>query len=182
VAVRVALALVLFSAAACRCERAPSGDGEGAADADRSAELALLFEELAAATRRGDGARARELAATTRLEQPRAWFVRVFGDELGARLAAEFVSYDDSHAKLPGLVARVLASDESRVVVHRVAAADAPGASEAQKQALAAMRDPVPLYTAELVAPGSQHGYRLESFVYERGGFRFVGRLGPVTP
>jgi hypothetical protein len=64
------------------------------------------------------------------------------------------------------------------VSVTKIESATDDNGTGSQKQALAAMKVKVPLYTVRFrEQPGTSSGYTLWSFVYVDGGFRFIGKM-----
>jgi hypothetical protein len=110
-----------------------------------------------------------------------AWFRSVFGDDVGGKLAED---YGKMSPNLVSGLARVFEErakqGEMFVAVHKVESATDARATGAQKQALAAMKTKVPLWTVKFTdSPGATGltGYTLWSFVYVGGQFRLAGKM-----
>jgi hypothetical protein len=154
---------------------APASAGQPESEAG----LKTVIEELLAAGKAGDAARVEELARGMVLPDHEAWFRRVFGAELAAKLAAEYAKLIATLEKeFDALLAQVLKENRTSVRVKAFRKADAPEANENQKRALRAMKTKVTLYSARLVrAEDKVGGIHFYSFVYVDGAFRFVGKL-----
>lgn len=106
-----------------------------------------------------------------------AWFKRVFGDDAGGRLAAEYEQHEPELPNLQRLFARL--SKEGAVVleVHKAENKDDPDVNGYEAEGLAARKEPIALYSARLGKKGQRYGTYLWSFAYVDGGFRLIGRL-----
>src|SRR5215212_5583716 len=134
--------------------------------ADDAASLQKLIEATLAAVKAGQHDKATALVKPMTLPNATAWFRKVFGDDLGAKLAAEY------NTMAPDLTAGLVAVFEGRVKdgrtlvsVTKVESSADDNATGAQKQALAAMKVKLPLYSVRLrEQPGTSPGYTLWSF------------------
>jgi hypothetical protein len=145
---------------------------------ETAAGLQQQLGALYAAVRDKDEARGRVLISALRLPNADAWFRRVFGDEAGARLGAEYATATARlDAELGRLFAKVIEKGQSEIRTLRFDRADDPKAVGNQKDTMAAMKSPQALYSARFVKPGEGLGMHLYSFVYADGMFRLAGKM-----
>jgi hypothetical protein len=140
--------------------------------------LTKLTQDILAASKANEKDKLAELIKGLRLPSHEAWFKKVFGDEKGAKLATE---YSDSLKKfdedMTKFFADIVKEGKSEVSVLVVKSADDKEATGLQKDALAAMKQKVTLYTAQMKKPGQEAGTTLWSFVYVDNGFRLAGKM-----
>lgn len=170
------LALVLLSTTTGVAQ--PAGrrvQGGGAAD---TTALRVQMTDLLNATRSGDQARLSSGIRSLLLQQPEAWFRSVFGDRAGAPLGAEYAEQSrEIEAELAELFGDVISEGYSEIRISVHSAPDDFEATGLQKDALAAMTAPVPLYSVRFVRPGERSGIHLWSFVSVDGAFRLAGKM-----
>ena len=123
------------------------------------------------------------LMASLRLEEHPLWMARVFGNELGAALSAQYQPQSDEI----GLLVRVLREQFDKglteLQVYRFQTATATSATGYQSEALRQMVAPEALYSVRLSSKDRSQSFHLWSFVHNNGSFRFVGKLrGVATP
>jgi hypothetical protein len=106
-----------------------------------------------------------------------AFFKRVWGDDAGARLAAEYKQHEPEMLFLQKLFFRLAKEGAVVLEVHKAEKADDQEINGYEAEGLSAMKQPIPLYSARLGKKGQQHGAYLWSFAYVDGGFRLIGRL-----
>lgn len=153
-----------------------AGDG-GAVYREGTKGLEQLFRDLMAAVQDHDNDRAKALITSLELKDPKAWFRKRFGDELGDKLAAEYAPAVGNFDQLERVLAGLVAHHETDLTVE---AFDKPGDPEAtgyQNLALAAMVKPTPLYSVRLSSAERDNAFHIWSFVYDDGGFHWVGKM-----
>ncbi len=150
--------------------------------ADTSDGLRRLMLEVYASTRDGD-LKSEGLIRALRLPSHAGWFARVFGEPAAAKLTAEYGAVLQSfEADAAKLFAGVVQKGQSDIRVVRFTSAGDPAAVGNQRDAMAAMTTPTPLYSVRFVQPGEKLGMHLYSFVHADGGFRFAGRMTAAKP
>jgi hypothetical protein len=187
--VALAAALVLLAAACGNDDQGTSSASApptepGAAtplDYDQSTDgLRRLLEDLLDAVRADDRTKIDRLTGSLQLEDPKAWFNDIFGNELGDKLTADYQEVAGAFGQLESLFDGLLEAGQTNVAVERFHEAGDPNATGYQNLALAAMRNNSPLYSARFTADDQAAGFHLWSFVYDGGGFRWVGKLKAV--
>ncbi len=144
---------------------------------ESKAGLSTLFEDLVAAIGRGDDAQVDGTVRGFVLVDPDAWFAKTFGADAGKALAGDYRVAAAAIDQLTGLLRELVRDGQTEVVVERFDSANDPAAVGYQALALAKMERPVALYSVRLRAPGQRRGFHLWSFVYQDGGFRWIGKL-----
>jgi hypothetical protein len=147
--------------------------------ADSPLVLKRRIEAILAATAAGDLAAQKRLFQELKLPPEGRWFRRTFGDDLGARLSAEYSQLlPDLEPELMELFKTALSRRAARsdrttpeVQVRRIDKATDHEATGLQSRALAAMKTPTALYTVRVA------GISLWSFVHTAGAFRLVGKM-----
>lgn len=136
--------------------------------------LKKLMEDIVAAKKAGDKEKVSRLYQGLLVPNYEAWFKKTFGEEKGVKTAVE---YKELTAKFEEDMNKwfdqILEKGGPEIQVTHVEKADDPEATGAQKTALAAMKQPIALYTARF-APAQ---IKLWSFAYIDGGFRLVGKM-----
>ena len=143
--------------------------------------LAEQFRGILAAAADRDQAKLQKLIEPLRLPNSKEWFTDTFGEEKGAKLAAKydqdskvfFAGFDDLMLRLPD-------PGNWKVSVVHVDQIGDPKAKSLQMFALAAMKDPVPLYTVSLTRPGTKSSVIVWSLVYVDGSFHWLGKMEGV--
>jgi len=147
----------------------------------RQEELKVLIEEILQALKAGQNEKASKLVKRFILPNHRSWFSRVFGDEAGAKLSAEYEkTIGQLEFGLISLFGEVVKKDQLLVRINRFKAAGDNEATGLQNAALASMKTPIDLYSVRMVKFGEKYGTHLWSFVYEDGAFRFAGKMRAV--
>jgi hypothetical protein len=142
--------------------------------------LQKLNEDVLAAVKADDKAKAGALIRSFALPKSEEWFKRVFGDETGARLQAEYEGFlKDFERQALDLYSKCLQEGRTQVLAVRVHK-PGPEATGLQTAALEAMKAPVALYTAKFAKPGEEPGVSLWSFVHVDGTFRLIHKLRTV--
>ena len=142
------------------------------------ATLQKLMEDTLAAVKAGQKDKVAALLKPLVLPDATTWFKKVFGDDIGAKLGAEYSKMSPTLATdLAGIFEGRVKDGRTIVSVTKVESATDPNATGLQKQALAAMKTKVPLYTVRFVEKPGMPGYTLWSFVYVDGQFRLVGKM-----
>jgi hypothetical protein len=110
------------------------------------------------------------------------WFRRVFGEKLGDQLATSLRGVDTAAgvASLVETFADQVRNGRTVVQVERFTGQHT-GATGYQNRAMAAMKNPEPVYSVRLLEPGKTLGYHLYNFIFTEGGFRLVGKM-PLPP
>lgn len=145
---------------------------------DTADGLKKLAEDLLAASKAGEKDKVSTLVKGFVLPGHEAWFKKVFGDEKGTKLAEMYAKIlPKIEAELTKAFEERVAKGQTEVKVFKIEKADDPNATGAQKDALAAMKSPVPLYTLKMAKAGEESGFSMWSFVYVDGGFRFGTKM-----
>lgn len=143
--------------------------------------LAQFFKDQLSLAAARDHATLHERFKSLILPNSEAWFTDVFGDEKGPKLAEEYKeSTKNLAAKLTSLFLQLRDPKLLEVTVICVETVDDPNAKAFQTLALAAMKQPVALYTAAVGKPNESAAITIWSLVYSDGQFRFVGRMTAV--
>ena len=149
-----------------------------ALQADSAEALQKLNEQILAA----DAEKSAALIKALVLPDSAAWFKKTFGDEVGAKLDAEYQGMTkDFDAQLGKLYAKCKADGQTAVRAIRIEKAG-PEATGLQNSAFEAMKAPVALYTVKLTKPDEKLGMSLWSFVHVDGAFRLAGKMRAVKP
>ena len=150
--------------------------------AESAEGLEALVNDLAAAVEDGKDKQASAISASLELPDAAAFFSKTFGDEIGARLTAEYEPQRGNFAKLPKLM-EIQRSGRGRTVisVERYTDAADGAVTGVQKLALEAMVAPTALYSLRMTEPGKTSGFHLYSFAYVDGGFRMLGKMKKVS-
>lgn len=118
------------------------------------------------------------LVKSLELPDAEAWFKKVFGDDKGSKVAAQYKSNTSMlQQDLARLFAKIVNDGQTEIRITRFEKADDPQATGNQKDVLSAMKSPVPLYSARFVKPGETLGMHLYNYVYVDGTFRAVGKM-----
>jgi hypothetical protein len=140
--------------------------------------LEQMAKDLMTATRGGNPQRSKELLFALKLPDYENWFIAHFGKELGQRAAEEYKPFYEDIGLLE-VVLMQLSVDEKQEEVEgkRIVDPNDPEAVGYQSEALLKMIKPVPLYSVRYKQPNGQKVFHLWSFVYEKGTFRYVGKM-----
>jgi len=140
--------------------------------------LEKLTQDIMAAVKDGKTDKAAELAKSMVLPNHEAWFVKTFGEAKGKELAEQYGRQAASFDKdMVGLIEAQLKQNRTNVKAYKLESADDDNGTGAQRAAIAAMKEKVPLYGVRLVEPGKTAGMHLWSFVYIDGTFRHAGKM-----
>lgn len=146
--------------------------------ANDPATLQKLMEDTLAAVKAGQKDKVAALLKPLVLPDATTWFKKVFGDDIGAKLGAEYNSMSSTlPTDLAGIFEGRVKDGRTIVSVTKVESATDPHATGLQKQALAAMKTKVPLYSVRFAEKAGMPGYTLWSFMYVDGQFRLVGKM-----
>jgi hypothetical protein len=162
----------------CSSDDAPAGVDRYP---DGTAGLEQLFTDLVAALEKGDLARAHALSRSLALSEPRTWFTSTFGSADGQRLSAAYANDITTIEQLADALAPLVARGQTRVVIDALERPSDPDAVGYQDLALQGMKRKVTLYSVRLVRPAGPETFHLWSFVYDHGGFRWIGKLKPLA-
>ena len=161
--------------------QAPGTQPAKPAYAETKEGLTKLIQDVLAAGKANEKDKLAALIKDLRLPNHDSWFKKTFGDEKGAKLAAEYgeslKKFDEDITKL---FADMVKDGKTQVTVLIVKAPDDKEATGLQKDALAAMKEKVALYTVRMTKPGEESGTTLWSFVYVDGGFRLAGKMRAI--
>lgn len=143
--------------------------------------LKKQMEDLLAAVKAGDEAKAGPLARNLLLPNAETWFKETFGEEVGARCNAEYAERAQDPAEFEKQVLKLFKDRvEKGAVGVKTHVAEGDEATGAQKAAIAAMKKPAKLYTVRFQKADGDMGFTLWSFVHVDGAFRLVGKLRAV--
>ena len=108
----------------------------------------------------------------------RTWFKKVFGDSIGMKLDNDYsADLNAAEKDLADLYVQILNDRQTDIRVIKFDKAGDPSLTPLQKQALLAMKNPVPLYSVRFVKPGEKDGLHVWSFVHVDGSFRLAGKM-----
>jgi hypothetical protein len=140
--------------------------------------LKKLMSDILDAQKSGDTAKFKSLVKDLELPDAEGWFKNVFGDDKGAKAAAQYKSQTSSlQQDLEKLFAKIVSDGQTEIKITRLEKADDPQATGNQKDVIAAMKNPVPIYSARFVKPGETLGMHLYNYVYVDGTFRLAGKM-----
>ncbi|MGZ8843933.1 MAG: hypothetical protein ACXW18_09750 [Pyrinomonadaceae bacterium] len=143
--------------------------------------LKKLMSDIYEAQKSGDKDKMSRLMKSLELPDADAWFKKVFGADVGARVAAQHKTISGSlNSDLERIFAKVVNDGQSEIRITRLEKADDPNANGNQRDVLAAMKEPVPLYSVRFVKPGETAGMHLYNYVYVDGTFRVAGKMDAV--
>jgi len=145
---------------------------------ENSEGLKQLFADLLAASQERQGQKVYALMRSLLLPDANKWFTDTFGEDVGSPLAEEYTrEMEKFPAAMTGLFLRLTNPKDLKITVTAVEQSDDPNARIHQRFALAAMANPVPLYTVKLQKENSSSHITLWSIVYVDGGFRLTGKM-----
>lgn len=149
---------------------------------DESADgLKKLMSDIYEAQKSGDKDKLSRLLKSLELPDAEAWFKKVFGADVGAKVAAQHKTISGSIiSDLERIFAKVVTDGQSEIRITRLEKADDSNANGNQKDVLAAMKEPVPIYSVRFVKPGETLGMHLYNYVYVDGTFRVAGKMDAV--
>jgi len=151
------------------------------ASKDNSADVKAAVDRGLAVAKTGDKAKVSAWSRELVLPNAETWFKKVFGDELGKKVAAEYATNSKDFEELGGLLDDANKRGATEVRVVRVADASDREATGLQKSALEAMKKKGPLYTAMFCEPGKKESsISLWSFVVADGKPYLVGKMKAV--
>ena len=140
--------------------------------------LKKLMSDILAAQKSGDKDKFNGLVKDLELPDADAWFKKVFGDDKGPKVAAQYKSNTSAlEQDLARLFAKIDSDGQTEIRITRLEKADDPQATGNQKDVISAMKNPVPLYSARFVKPGESLGMHLYNYVYVDGTFRLAGKM-----
>ena len=143
--------------------------------------LKKLMSDIYDAQKSGDKDKLSRLLKSLELPDADTWFKKVFGADVGARVAAQHKTISGSiNSDLERIFAKVVNDGQSEIRITRLEKADDSNANGNQKDVLAAMNDPVPIYSVSFVKPGETAGMHLYNYVYVDGTFRVAGKMDAV--
>jgi hypothetical protein len=145
---------------------------------DSTDGLKTLMSEILDAQKSGDKDKFDGFVKSLELPDADAWFKKVFGDEKGSSVAAQYKTNSTALKQdLSRLFGKIVADGQTEIKVTRLEKADDPLATGNQKDVLAAMKNPVPIYSVRFVKPGETLGMHLYNYVYVDGTFRLAGKM-----
>src|SRR5215217_2906032 len=116
--------------------------------ANDTATLQKLMEDTVAAAKAGQKGKVAALVKPLLLPNATTWFKEVFGDDIGAKLGAEYNGMSSNLATdLADIFQERVNEGETVVSVWKVESPTDRNATGLQQQALAAMKTKVPLYS-----------------------------------
>jgi len=140
--------------------------------------LKKLMSDILDAQKSGDSAKVKSLVKALELPDAEAWFKNVFGDDKGAKAAAQYKTNTAAlQTDLERLFAKIVSDGQTEIKITRLEKADDPEATGNQKDVIAAMKNAVPIYSARFVKPGETLGMHLYNYVYVDGTFRLAGKM-----
>jgi TonB family protein len=146
---------------------------------DSSSGLEKLAKELVKSLQNTDTTRANALAQSMVLQDPLAWYTRVFGDSTARN---EGRTYLDNRKAIPdqllAFFLRATQDHNTEVLAVRFDKSCDDNAADTTFGILQSRLEPIPLYELRFASGG--RFVRLFAFVYQEGAFRFV--LLPKTP
>ncbi|WP_428937186.1 hypothetical protein [Fontivita pretiosa] len=145
---------------------------------ETSEGLKQLFSDLLTAAQERQGQKVYAIMRSLLLPDADKWFTDTFGEDVGSPLAEEYTrEMEKFPAAMTGLFLRLTNPKDLKITVTAVEQSDDPNAKIHQRFALAAMANPVPLYTVKLQKENSSSHITLWSIVYVDGGFRLAGKM-----
>ena len=140
--------------------------------------LKTLMSDILEAQKSGNKDKFNALVKSLAVPDADRWFKKVFGDDKGVKVAAQYKSNTSQiEQDLAKIFAKVVDDGQTEIRITRMEKADDPQANGNQKEVLSAMNNPVPIYSARLVKPGETLGMHLYNFVYVDGTFRLAGKM-----
>ena len=140
--------------------------------------LKKLMSDILEAQKSGDKDKVNSLVKGLELPDADAWFKKVFGDDKGAKITAQYKSNASQiELELARIFAKIVGDGQTEIRITRLEKADDPQANGNQKDVLSAMKNPVPIYSARFVKPGETLGMHLYNYVYVDGTFRLAGKM-----
>jgi len=137
--------------------------------------------DLYNAQKSGDKSKFSDLAKSLRVPDSASWFKKVFGDDKGAKASVQYdTNISQIESELDKVFAKMVDDGQSEIKITKIVKADDAQANGNQKDALLAMQNPVPIYSARFVKPGEPLGQHLYNFVYVDGSFRLAGKMDAV--
>jgi hypothetical protein len=140
--------------------------------------LKKLMSDILDAQKSGDKDKFDSLVKSLELPDAEAWFKKVFGDDKGSKVGAQYTSNTSAlQQDLARLFTKIVNDGQTEIKITRLEKADDPMANGNQKDVITAMKNPVPIYSARFVKPGETLGMHLYNYVYVDGTFRAVGKM-----
>jgi TonB family protein len=180
--IRRTLAAALFlsplttSAYAQRTASVPdsSANSAPAAQADAPEALKALLGEILIAVKSNDTAKYSAYFSSLAFPDDGAWLTKEFGPTEGPRLKSQYMQLASQEPQdLKKLFAYALQDSRTDVTVKIFARGTEPKLG-VLRAAIAAMKEPSQIYTAEGSKPGNAYAVALGNFVYVDGAFRFL--------
>ena len=147
--------------------------------AKAAAELKKIFQDMLSDYKAGNREKVKAAVDGLKLASYDKWFAEKFGADKAKGLTAE---YDEMIAvfeqEFGKLLEKVVKGGEREVLVYMIAPEGVMReATGLQKDAIAAMKNPCPLFTVKFVKPGESSGISVWSLVLQDGSFKFIGKL-----
>lgn len=140
--------------------------------------LKKLMSDIVEAQKSGNKDKVNSLLKSLELPDSDAWFKKVFGDEKGPKVAAQYkISTNQLEQDLARIFTKIVDDGQTEIKITRLEKPDDPQANGNQKDVLSAMKNPVPIYSARFVKPGETFGMHLYNYVYVEGTFRLAGKM-----
>lgn len=172
------MALVLGLYSACRAQ------GTSAPAYPESIDgLKSLMRDIYTAIEQGDEERVHVLTKSLMLPNHETWYVQVFGDDVGAKAAADYgrlLPFFDENGLMAESYREIVDAGRSQISAERFERAPDRDANGNQNATLAAMENPVPLYSVRFIEQGERYGTHVYSFAYVDGTFRWIGKRIPM--
>ena len=145
---------------------------------DSTDGLKKLSEDILAAVKSKDQAKAAGLIQSLAVPNSPQHFKRIFGDDLGGKVADEYLKQAPEQEKeLTKVFEECLQKNRTQVSVKRIESPEEKEGTGLQQQALRAMKEKTPLYTVRFTSPGESAGLTLWSFAYLENSFRLLGKM-----
>lgn len=121
------------------------------------------------------------MIASLRLQEYESWMTKTFGDELGKALSEQYKPQSEEIGLLVEVLREQFDKGLVEIDVGRYQTKENPSATGYQSAAIGKMVSPAPLYSVRLLTKDGKEAFHVWSFVYDKGSFRFVGKLQAVT-
>jgi TonB family protein len=176
---------ILLAASACFGQNPPQPTPPAAASpaatipsyTDTPRGLEKLLGAMMKLAKDGDQHTLAVYAQSLALPNPDAWFLSVFGSDLGPQYAAASEKQRSTVATLvPATLAALLKQRRTKIVARKFEGSCDPYAIDKEYPLLLKRDHPVPLYDARFL-DGSDKASMWFYFAYVDGGFRYVGNL-----
>jgi len=143
---------------------------------DTADGLHALLQQLMGAIQKNDAAQVSTLTHSLILPDYQAWFLQVFGDNIGVRMAQLYEeSLPNFDARFNDSISVFVAAERTAISVTRFQAPDLPNNDSYSVGLVKAMQNPVPVYHVEMNKSGESTRSFPGFFVFVQGNFRYIG-------